>query len=296
MEVYNAAVIDVGSNSLRLCIASVSNGIIVKTDKYIRSTRLAEGLNETGSISDSACERSIDVLDEFKNIALKKNSAEIFCFATSAVRDAKNGKDFIDKVFKRTGICVSVLSGDDEAKAGYLGAVGRIDDSVNGVIDIGGGSTEMIVGKGNKILFSKSIRIGAVRLLDIAENGVDIYTYIKQSFEKYTGSLISYKDSVWTGIGGTITSLAAIYKKMTVYRSDLITGTILGYDIICDLLSHLSKMDENERKNVPGLQPERADIIIPGVMILKAFMSLNDIKKIKVSDSDNTEGFLISHI
>lgn len=293
------AVIDIGTNSTRLLAGALKNGQIDVIYKDLITTRLGKGVHERRRLSYDAMHRTTDAIAVLKDKALNLGAKDIKCFATSAVRDAENRQVFIDLVEKETALEIILLSGRQEALAGYLGAVdGNADKIV--LIDIGGGSTEIIWGSDNEIERAVSFDIGAVRLEDIypvgivfnEENWCGMKEYIDDAIKGLAE--IESADYKCIGIGGTITTLAAIDMGMKEYDGEKIQGYSLYADVIVEIGKNLKSLNIDMRKKVTGLSPNRADIILCGISILSSVMDKLDVDKITVSDRGNLEGIMLN--
>lgn len=294
------AVIDIGTNSVRLLIAGLEKGNIKVIDKKVLSTRLGEGVNSNGRLQKDPIRRTLDAIKLLIQDAIDSDVKDIFCFATSAVRDAQNREFFIQEVNRHCGIDVKVLSGDQEARAGFAGALidspYRDDEVV--LLDIGGGSTELVRGNENNIQDALSLDIGAVRLTEMFPLDHPINYENWNSMSCYVRDMLKYECKIQSvnlpliGVGGTITSLAAMDQELKVYRAEKIQGYCLKREAIEGLLQKLFSCSPDERKKLPGLQPSRADIILAGICILIRVMKYFSAGKIIVSDFDNLEGVL----
>jgi len=298
------AVIDIGTNSVRMLIAELEKGNRDKLniiDKWVLSTRLGEGVDSKGYLSSKAIERTVDAIKSLVKIASANEVDGILCFATSAVRDASNRKYFIELVNRCCGIDVKVLSGDEEAKAGFVGALMDIPYEYSKVIlvDIGGGSTELVLGQRNCIDYSVSLNIGAVRLTEMFPLGYPVdydnwnamAAFVCDTLKKqWRGDCSSFPI---VGVGGTITSLASMDQELEVYDRNRIQGYCLDIKAIQKLLNKILSCSIEDRKKLTGLQPSRADIIPAGVCILLEVMDFFKRESIIVSDHDNLEGMLV---
>ena len=297
--------IDIGTNSMRLLIAEYKEGKIVNRKKYVNTTRIGQGVDSNGYITDEAIERNINALVEFSNICKEENCKEVYCMGTSALRDSKNKELFIKLAKDRANINVDIISGEKESNLGFMGVLQGVENPEDIlVIDIGGGSTEFIIGNKNGIRFAKSENVGALRMTEkflkqdpINENEFKnmsdfIYEEIKDTL-KYIE-----KDGVQkiVGIGGTITSLSAINQEMESYSMDKIHNSKITLSEIELILQNLKKMTLNDKKTLKGLQPKRADIITAGVEILYTIMKNIEIDEIIVSEYDNLEGLMCQNI
>ena len=158
------AAIDVGSNSVRLMVAEIGeNDAIAPVSKELVMTRIYEGLARTGKLSTVAVDRTLDAINILKDKARQAGAASLYCFATAAVREAKNRDEFLARVRKETGMLIDVLNEDEEARVGFIGTQ---EQGPRGALDIGGGSTEIAIGVGHDVHCSVSLRLGAVRALE----------------------------------------------------------------------------------------------------------------------------------
>lgn len=279
-------VIDVGSNSVRLMISDGVRAIY----KIVKTTRLAEGLGQDKTLKEQPIFRSVLAISELYNIALKEKVDKIFIFATAAVRQAKNQEDFLLAVKNACGLEVEVVSGLKEAEIGLKGALGGVD---GGVIDIGGASTEIAVVKNSNIVYSKSINIGAVSLMDLCGQDRFSAEKIVQSKIKEFGLV---DKTQFRSIGGTATSVGAILQRLDVYVPEKIDGFVLDCQSLDQLTDKLYKMTLEERAKLKGLQPERVKVIACGCLILLEIMRYLNLDKLEISDKDNLEGYLMDKL
>jgi len=297
--------IDIGTNSMRLLIAEYKDGKIINRKKYVNTTRIGQGVDSQGYITDEAIERNINALIEFSKICKEEECKEIYCMGTSALRDSKNKELFIKLAKEKANINVDIISGEKESNLGFMGVLQGLENQEDIlVIDIGGGSTEFIIGNKNGIRFAKSENVGALRMTEkfLKQDPINetefknmsdfIYEEIKDTL-KYIE-----KDGVQkiVGIGGTITSLSAINQKMESYSMDKIHNSKVTLGEIELILQNLKKMTLNDKKNLKGLQTKRADIITAGVEILYTIMKNIEINEIIVSEYDNLEGLMCQNI
>ena len=293
--------IDIGTNSMRLLIADYNNGKIENRKKYVNTTRIGQGVDKKGYISEEALQRNINALEEFANICKVEECQAIYCMGTSALRDSKNGNIFVDRAKQKTNIDVEIISGNEESNLGFMGVLEGLDtDEQILVIDIGGGSTEFILGDREGIKFAKSENVGALRMTEkfLAKDPIDtnefssmskfIYDEIKDTIDYIKSKQIKKL----VGIGGTITSLSAMNQELEVYSMEKIHNSEVSIKNIKDILQNLKQMTLNDKKTLKGLQPKRADIITAGVEILNIIMENLEIEKIIVSEYDNLEGLM----
>ena len=293
--------IDIGTNSMRLLIAEYIDGNFVNRKKYVNTTRIGQGVDEQGYISEDAIERNIDALVEFSRICKKEECQKVYCMGTSALRDSKNKEAFINLAKEKADINVDIISGEKESHLGFMGVLEGLDEVEDIlVVDIGGGSTEFIIGNEEGIRFSKSENVGALRMTEkflnqdpINENEFKqmsdfIYDEIKTTLDCIKNDNV--KKIV--GIGGTITSLSAINQELEVYSMEKIHNSKISLNEIELILQNLKKMTLSDKKSLKGLQPKRADIITAGVEILYTIMKNIEIDEIIVSEYDNLEGLM----
>lgn len=335
------AAIDIGTNSMRLLLADIEDGKIIKRKKYINPTRIGSAVDKDQRISEEGIVRNIEALGEFAQKARECGAEKVFAIATSAVRDASNGKDFIERAYDETGVTIEIISGEEEATLGYQGVVmGLKETNKEGfsysdehnkvpqeepsllpilVIDIGGGSTELILGRGDQLKKVTSLNVGAVRMTERhsttdpirkekhREMEADIEQISKETIEEIKGDIKNqmsqgeassapYEDMVskvkLMGIGGTITTLAALDQELEPYDSDKVHNYKLTLDHIEALKEKLLTLTVEEIKNLKGIHPKRADIITAGVTILSIIMNNLGMKEITVSEYDNLEGLV----
>lgn len=282
------AAIDIGSNSVRLMMWADGKTLY----KRMKTTRLGEGLNVAPRLSAEACERTAQAVAEFVQAAKEDGAEEVYAFATAAVRSAENSELFTDKVFSLCGIEVDVISGEQEAQIGLLGALGRCDRG--GIIDVGGASTEVTVRAGGAVKYSKSVNIGTVRILDAAGRDLNkINAFISEKISDYGKHDFSEYDMY--AVGGTASRLAAIKHGIREYNAEILHGTVLTVKEVENFSKLLTKMSVDEIRQTT-ICTKSADLIGGGAALLAAVMKNFNIRKITVSESDNLEGYVLSKI
>lgn len=303
-----SAVIDIGSNTLRLLIGYIYDGVLIRLATERSVTRLGKGVSATGKLSDESVCKSIQSLLKFKDIIDKYKITDIIAIGTSALRDASNRDNFIAKVKSISGIKIDIISGDMEAeltRKGILGQIEKNDINIFGpstIIDIGGGSTEWIVCNGKCIKGSMSL--GAVKLYEtyikhdppVLDEIEKIKTYILQQVVN-AGLMVGAEGlkGRFIATGGTATTLAAIDMKLDEYNSDKIHQHRISLPALNSICKKLSALSHDERGLVKGMGTERADIIIPGILILTAIMGMLGFGEVIISDHGLLEGVLIDH-
>ena len=277
--------IDVGSNSVRLMVMADGKTLY----KQLDTTRLAEGLAQSGVLKPEAIERTARAVQIFAAAAELNGAGTPYVFATAAVRSSKNGADFVARVKALTGIDVDVLSGEEEAACGILGALRGRD---GGIIDLGGASTEITLQQGGKTLYSKSVNIGTVRLFDMAgQDRSALQAAIDNSLNGYGSLSLDGKDIY--GIGGTATSLAALYYELEKYDPKVVEGTVLTREWLCAEAEKLLSLTVEERRALRGMEPRRADVIAGGCLLMYSILNRFNADRITVSESDNLEGYVL---
>ena len=295
--------IDIGTNSMRLLIADYKNNKIENRKKYINITRLGQGVDDKGYITEEALERNLNALKEFADKCIEEKCEKVYCMGTSALRDSKNGQDFVDRAKELTNIDVKIICGEEESNLGFMGVLeGAGGDKSNYilVLDIGGGSTEFIVGNEDGIKFCKSENVGALRMTEkfITTDPISDEEFNKMSdfIEKTISSTLDkikgMHVSKLVGIGGAITSLSAMNQQLEVYSMEKVHNSVVTKKDLEKILQNLKKMTLSDKKTIKGLQPKRADIITAGVKILHIVMEKLEIEKIMISEYDNLEGLI----
>lgn len=278
-------IIDIGSNSVRLALLADGKTLY----KEIKTTRLSEGLSISGKLSSAAIERTARAAADFKLQAEREGVEKVYAFATAAVRGAVNGSDFTDCCKKLYGIDIDVISGITEAKIAILGALGNAD---GGIIDLGGASCEVTVQEKGTTVYSKSVDVGAVRLLDMCGRDRDkLEKHIADKLKEY-GNLDASKYSMY-GVSGTATTLAAVKQNLKKYDPQIVHGTVLTVDEVGALADKFLSMPVEEIKKLGEVVIWRADVIGGASLFLFRLMQYMNIRKLTVSENDNLEGYYI---
>lgn len=290
------AIVDIGSNSTRLLAADVSDdGAVSELARRSTVTRLGDGVDATGRLSEAAIERVMATLaiyvEEMEALGCKANMAVL----TSAVRDADNGACF-SEMARGLGLDARVLSGNEEAQLMFLGAMsGRPPcEEPTVVIDVGGGSTEFVVGKDSVLSFHVSVQAGVVRMSErhIASDPPrrsELNALSADARKTFLGGLPNdVRSSVRRGIAvaGTATSAAAIDEGLDPYDANRVHGYRLELWAIEQLLERLASMDEAARRRVVGLQKDRAPTIVAGMILLEEALRALGLEEVEVSEHD----------
>ncbi|MFW6288041.1 MAG: Ppx/GppA family phosphatase [bacterium] len=284
--------IDVGTNSCRMLVAEYRHDTLQEIKRDMKITRLGQGVDQNKNLAGEAIDRTLEAIVDFVNQMNELEVKKISINGTSALRDVDNASQLADMVYKETGCSLNIISGDTEARLNYMG-VGH-DDSNNIIIDIGGGSTEFIWQEEGDVNY-KSLDMGAVRMTErfIADPEGTIGQKELIDIEKEVSNLISEKLNINNskigkaiGLGGTITTIAAINQQLVEYDTEKIENYRLKIEKIKEILDKLSGMKLENRKDVDGLQSERADIIVAGIQILYVTMIELKIRDVIVSEHD----------
>lgn len=288
--------VDVGSNSIRLMVARVADqGVEVLATRRI-TTRMILGV-EAGVLSGQAIETNAQAIAQLAQEARARGAEEVFAFGTSAMRDAANRAQLIERARALCGVQVEVLSGQEEAQLAYGGCApsGRC-----GVIDIGGGSTEALCVQDGQVRFAASAQMGAVRLMQrMNGDATDPQRMIREArgpIERALSEAAGQGAKHWLGVGGTITSLAAMTWGVSKYTPEAIEQCPITREGAREWLNRLTGLSEEARRAIPGLPAHRADVIPFGAAILCAVMEATGAQTVYATDHDNLEGFLLRKV
>ncbi|MDE5103152.1 MAG: Ppx/GppA phosphatase family protein, partial [Trichodesmium sp. St19_bin2] len=303
------AAIDIGTNSLHLVVVKIDPNLptftIIDQDK--ETVRLGE-CGTKGNLKPEVMDRAIATLERFQQIAKSANAEQIITVATSAVREAPNGKEFINRIANELNLYVDLISGQEEARRIYLGVLSAMEfnDQPNIIIDIGGGSTELILGDSDAPRTLSSTKVGAVRLMkefvttDPISKSEFMYlqAYIKGLLERPTEELLANikegEKPRLVGTAGTIEALATInaYEKLGNIPIPL-GGYQFSFAELEELVNKLRKLSISERLAILGMSERRAEIILAGALVLKEAMSLLEMKSVTVCESSLREGVIV---
>lgn len=299
------SVIDMGSNSIRLMIATVESGRLVHAEKYLAMTRLGAGVDVSKTLCEASMAATIEAVAAFKEQADAEGAQMLGAFATSAVRDAINGQDFALRVQAETGVEVNILPGHEEAELGYKGVVSGLSDTAANqtfvIIDIGGGSTELIVGTLEGIAYRHSFNVGTVRMTGkhistdpiSEEEATSLQSDIAKILLSGVEAVRELKPTAAIGIGGTATTFGAMDLKMKQYDRSEIHNAFVSAKALKNSVQMLKELSVEEKRHIDGLMPKRADVIYAGGAILDHLLSELELDGFYVSDYDNLEGILV---
>ncbi len=277
-------VVDIGSNSIRTMTAERAESGFGFSCKAVYTTRLAEGLDKTGLLSQAAMRATLAVLADAAALG-RANGAALFAYATSAVRDAANRADFLLRAESALGVPVRVLSGREEARYAYLGATA----GTGALIDIGGGSAQIVTETN-----AESFPIGCVRARDFGLScAQDVLSpaaclEVSRWVDARTDAL-RVRAARWTGVGGTITTLGALSLDLPAYDPALVSGAALTPEALAALIAKLNKLGDARRAH--PLLTQRHDVIVWGALVLARLMERLSVDALFVSDADGMEGY-----
>jgi exopolyphosphatase/guanosine-5'-triphosphate,3'-diphosphate pyrophosphatase len=297
------ASIDIGTNTILLLIADADHGKLNPLIEKETVVRLGEGLQKSGVLSTDAMDRGIRTLDEYLKQCNGVEVQNIFAVGTSALREAKNSGDFLERAKEKLGLSIEVISGEEEAHLSFLAVARDLKEPHEAmmVIDVGGGSTEFILGKGHRITHCVSLPLGLVRFTEqfLISDPVreDEWEKMKEWIQKMLPGIPRPKEPFrMVSIGGTGTTLASVAQGLREFIPDRIHHFILTKDEIrAQLLLYRSKKIE-ERKKIPGLPPARADVILAGGTILYAAMEELDCPSVLISSHGVRYGLLYKRL
>jgi exopolyphosphatase/guanosine-5'-triphosphate,3'-diphosphate pyrophosphatase len=271
------AAVDLGTNTTRLLVGRVDDGRVEELHRETRITRLGEGVDARRRLLPVPIARVRNTLSDYRRTAESLAAERTLLVATSAVRDAENGEAFLGEIEWSYGFTTQLLSGDEEAELTRRG-VGAVEPATL-LVDIGGGSTELVLGD-----FSTSLPLGSVRFTE--RHGDDVPANIEATRALLPG--LEPQDAV--GVAATITSLAALDLGLERYDRERVHGHVLTRDGARAQLERLAALPLEERRRVPALDPERAPVIVAGAAILVAILDAYGLEAIRVSERDLLDG------
>jgi exopolyphosphatase / guanosine-5'-triphosphate,3'-diphosphate pyrophosphatase len=290
------AVVDIGTNSTRLLVADVGAGGVEELDRRSIVTRLGEGVDATGALGDQPQARVFAALDQYAE-AIEQHGADVrTAVMTSAVRDASNGAQFADTVRERYGLEGRTLSGDEEARLTFLGATAARGDDPAAllVIDIGGGSTELVVGARGEVDFHVSTQVGVVRHSErhlhsdppAASELEALAADARGVIEEQVPAEVRSRAAGAVAVAGTATSCASIDLELDPYDPERVEGHRLSRGRIEELRDRLAALPLAQRRAVTGLDPNRAPTIVAGTVVLLQVLGAFELDAIEVSERD----------
>ena len=297
------AVIDLGSNSWRLVVYTYSPGAWWKrTDELYETVRIGAGLAATGRLGREAIDRGLETLAVFDRFcrAAGLSASEVHAIATSAIRDAANGAEFLRAAEEQVGLDIEVLSAEDEARYGYIAAVNTTTITDGVVLDLGGGSMQLIQVKDRRATALTSFPLGAVRMTErfLADGG----PAKRKDMRRLRAYVAQTLDGVpWLGssgrrlvaIGGAVRNLAAAAGRLAGQADLGVQGFVLSAETLDELVRRLAALPAAERGSMPGIKPGRGDIILAGALVLASVLEVGGFDGIEVTEAGLREGLFL---
>lgn len=302
----SVAAIDCGTNSVRLLIADVdSGGVLHEHARIMRIVRLGEGIDRTGEFSEAALARLFGALDEFAGLIDRAGSERIRFVATSASRDARNRDAFVEGVRLRVGVEPEVIPGTEEASLSFTGAVRGLPSGLVTppalVVDIGGGSTEFVLGS-DRPEHAVSVDIGCVRMTERHLVGdPPTEAQVRASRDDIRIAVARAADTVpfdrartVVGLAGSVTTVAAMALDLPAYDESVLHGSVITAEQVADVAARYLSMTRVERAALPYMHPGRVDVIGGGAMVLDEVMRATGAPCVVVSEADILDGIVYS--
>jgi len=287
--VTRVAAVDLGTNTTRLLVADVADGSLETLDRRERITRLGESVDRRRILLPTAIARVRNCLVDYRRVAESLGAERVLAVGTSAVRDADNGEAFLGEVEWSYGFTTRMLDGDEEALTTFRGvASGRTVEDATLVVDIGGGSTELIVGGPAGVEAHWSLDVGSVRLTE--RFGDDL----EASAASVRDALPELVASQAIGVAGTVATLATLDLGLSEFDREQVDGHRLSRGGASEQLERLAALPLEERRQVPGLDPERAPVIVAGAVILREVLDRYGLDSIEVSEHDLLDGIALA--
>jgi exopolyphosphatase/guanosine-5'-triphosphate,3'-diphosphate pyrophosphatase len=285
------AVIDIGTNTTRLLVAEVEDGQVVELERRTIITSLGKGVDATGRLADDAMDRVAEAIAVYREVIDRLGAEKVVAVATSAMRDSENGPEFHDYLQEKYDVDARTISGDEEARLTFLGATaGRNDDRETVVIDIGGGSTEYVVGRaGQDPGFHTSTQMGSVRFTErFLKSDPPAQSELQELAEAVRRTVPDVTADHAIAVAGTATSIAAIDGAEDVHGYHLTLAS-------CErVAAKLAGLTVEQRRDVKGLHPDRAPTIVAGAVILTESVRSLGLDEVEVSDRDLLHGAVLT--
>jgi len=308
------AAVDCGTNSIRLLIADVgADGHLTDVHREMRIVRLGKGVDATGELNPEAIERTRVALHDYVDRMIDAGVSRVRMVATSATRDARNRDDFFTMTGVELGRVVpgaqaEVITGDEEARLSFAGAVGELSSAEGPfvVVDLGGGSTEVVLGDSSGVQEAYSADIGCVRITErclhsnppTGEEVASARFFASQQLAQAFGVVPVERARTWVGVAGTMTTIAAVALDLPEYDSDRVHLTRLTFDRLREVCHRLIRMDHDERAALGPMHPGRVDVIGGGAVITEVLADelarRAGIAELIVSEHDILDGIALS--
>jgi exopolyphosphatase/guanosine-5'-triphosphate,3'-diphosphate pyrophosphatase len=295
--VIRVAALDLGTNTTRLLVADVANGRVDDVERRVQITRMGEAVDSRRRLLPLPIARVRNSLTEYRRALERLGAERTLAVATSAVRDADNGEAFLGEVEWSYGFTTRLLTGDEEALLTFRGAtLGRTVEQPTLVVDLGGGSTELIVGDHDGVQFHVSVDAGSVRMTErYLRSDPPTSLYLEQCARAVRALLAEHvpdevRPEIAIGVAGTITTLAALAQNLPEYDPKRVHGYRLSADAVAEQLARLATLPLNYRQELPALEPGRASVIVAGAVILREVLAYFGLGEIEASERDLLHG------
>jgi exopolyphosphatase/guanosine-5'-triphosphate,3'-diphosphate pyrophosphatase len=292
--VTRVAAVDIGTNSTRLLVADVEGDSVRELDRRLQITRLGEGVDERHILLPQAIARVRNILAEYRRVAEEAGAEHTLAFATSAVRDAENGEAFLGEIEWSYGFKTRLLGGDEEALLTFRGvSAGRAVPPGTVVIDVGGGSTELILGGPHGVAFHTSLDLGCVRLTERFGTGFDAAA--AQVRDVLAGSVpTKVRPQAAIGVAGTITTIATLDLGLEEEDPEVVHGHRLSAEAVAAWTERLESMTVEEIRSLRGMHPDRAPVIAAGAVVVRETLAHFSLEALEVSEHDIMHGAVLA--
>jgi exopolyphosphatase/guanosine-5'-triphosphate,3'-diphosphate pyrophosphatase len=301
--VARVAAVDIGTNSTRLLVADVDVGHIDDVQRETRITRLGEGVDQRRRLLPVPIARVRNVLSDYRRTLESLGAERTLAIATSAIRDAENGEAFLGEIEWSYGFATQLLSGHDEALLMFRGVTSeRGLDTATVIVDVGGGSTELVAAEAGGVRWHDSLDIGSVRLTERFLHGdpptagelAACAQAVQALLAERVPDEIRERTRSAIGVAGTITSLAGLALGLEEYDRDRVHGSTLSADALAEQLQRLASVPLAERRTMRPLDPDRAPVIVAGAVIAREVLSFFGVGELEISERDILDGAVLA--
>jgi exopolyphosphatase/guanosine-5'-triphosphate,3'-diphosphate pyrophosphatase len=303
-ESFRVAAVDCGTNSIRLLIADLADGVLTEVDRRTMIVRLGQGVDATGAFAPEALERTFKACDEYADVVLAAGVERLRFVATSAARDVSNRDEFFAGVEARFGVEPDIIAGAEEAELSFRGATsGLAELDVPGpylVADIGGGSTELVLGDANGVVSAESLDMGSVRMTERHLSSDPALVAEMAAATKDVDALLAATSVPLAearsliGVAGTVTTVAAVALRLNEYDRSRVHHARIPGPLLLDTTSWLMGSTRADRAAVPVIHPGRVDVIGAGALILRTVMEESGARSVVASEHDILDGIAYS--
>lgn len=290
LEVRRVAAVDLGTNAALLCVVEQSEGRVRVLEERCEVPRLGAGLDRRGTIAPDAAERTLAVLREYAAVA-RAHGARLRAVGTQALREARGVEAFLARAGEALGAPLEVIDGAREAELAFRAVVETFPEARGRavVVDVGGGSTEIIRGEGGRVAHVVSIPMGSVRLTERTmphdpPSDDEVVAAARAAGEAFASVEPAGEGAVVVGVAGTVTTLASVALALPSYDADRVHGSLLAVTEVDRQIEAYRGMDAAARRAVPGMDPRRADVILGGAVVVVAMARRLGAREIVVSD------------